>query len=88
MDGQLTGLGRESTTRPPMWLRLRVQHGFASAEEMDRFARLDRNPETEEGSFYFSQKCETSGCQCQGITGGCNPGTACLFTCLQTQQKD
>lgn len=41
MDGQVTGLDSEGRLRSPMWLRLRVQHGFASTEERDRFPRLD-----------------------------------------------
>jgi len=85
MDGQLTGLGCEGTTRPPMWLKLRVQHGFASAEEMDRFARLDHEPDTKEEGLYVAS-CAPSGCESSSNTGGCSPGTACLFTCLQSKQ--
>ncbi len=86
MDGQLNDVGLGKANSAPMWLKLRVQHGFASQEERDRLVFLGENQEMEEGHPLYLA-CEPTGCESSGNTGGCSPGTACLFTCLQSKQK-
>lgn len=70
----------------PMSLRLRVAYGFANAEEQILFSRLnlESKPRNEKENV---SGCEPTGCESSANTGGCSPGTSCLFTCLQTHQE-
>lgn len=70
----------------PMALQLRVVYGFASAKEQTLFARLNLESKIQNKKVELSG-CEPSGCESTADTGGCDPGTSCLFTCLQTDQK-
>lgn len=86
MDGQIHDVDLGRAGSPPMWLKLRVQHGFAGQEERDRLAMLEQSWDGKDHSIYLAG-CAPSGCQKSSNTGGCSPGTACLFTCLQSKQS-
>ncbi|MBM4042822.1 MAG: hypothetical protein FJ290_30405 [Planctomycetes bacterium] len=68
----------------PLWAQLRTAYGYATPEERAKFDKMAkailRRKEVE------LQEC-ASGCTDTSSTGGCRPGTACLFTCLQSAQK-
>ena len=73
----------------PMWAQLRKAYEFATPEERAKFDAMAKAV-LQKGDVAGQAKC-TSSDQCSGCissdTGGCKPGTACLFTCLQSGQK-
>ncbi len=70
-----TGAGDEGL---PLWAHLRKAYEFASPEERTKF---DEMAKTVLEKADVEGQC-VSGCQ-SSKTGGCKPGTSCLFSALQ-----
>lgn len=62
----------------PLWPELRLAYGFADPEEASLLATLKARDQGRQAA-----DCP-GGCQCSNITGGCRPGTSCLFSGLQS----
>lgn len=63
----------------PLWAQLRLAYGFADPEEAARLANMKARDQRRQAA-----DCP-GGCQCSNITGGCRPGTSCLFSGLQSR---
>lgn len=63
----------------PLWAKLRLDHGFAGPEEAAHLVTLKAKDHGRQAA-----DCP-GGCQCSNITGGCRPGTSCLFSGLQSR---
>ena len=72
----------------PLWAQLRMAYQYATPEERSHFIELSRTILARikvKPCEDLSKGCAPSGCESTGSTGGCQPGTACLFTALQTE---
>lgn len=78
----------------PGWLQIRIDNGLATAEEKTLYEKLLKEGKTK-GTPSAEEACP--GCQSTSIcpggcvggcqssdTGGCSPGTSCLFAGLQS----
>lgn len=63
----------------PLWPRLPLAYGFAHPEETSLLVNLKAQDQGRQ-----APECP-GGCQCSNITGGCRPGTSCLFSGLQSR---
>lgn len=85
----------------PAWLALRIQHQFATEEEIAFHRALIEGRSTEPYTRLADDTTVCPGCQsnslcpqnctggCQSTdTSGCKQGTSCLSTCLQSTQDD
>jgi hypothetical protein len=67
----------------PMWAQLRVAYDFATPKERAQFEALSKKILSRK-DVELCAACEPTGCESSGSTGGCKPGTGCLFSGLQS----
>ncbi|MBI3398318.1 MAG: hypothetical protein HY026_03680 [Deltaproteobacteria bacterium] len=69
----------------PMWAQLRVAYGYATTEERAQFKKISNAilKRKKIKPAALPGPCKPSGCESASSTGGCKPGTSCLFSGLQ-----